>query len=100
MRERRAESFGVEHVEHRVEARQLFARVGVVGFVGHGEVRAHTGEDDLVARAQIACASTSASSGAQPTRCMPVSILRCTSSGVSRPESATAFASASIPASV
>src|SRR6266545_2547082 len=50
-------------------------------------------------RAVIDCASANAWSTRQPTRCMPVSTFRWTGSG-SAPESATALASASMPAGV
>ena len=36
-----------ERVEHRIEAGQLLGRVGVVRFVGDGEVRAHPRELEL-----------------------------------------------------
>ncbi len=48
-------------------------------------------------RSSTRCASATAPSGATPTRCIPVSTLRCTARGSPVPRSATAFASESIP---
>ena len=74
----------------------------VYGFSGSSATArcVHTPASASSSRAATCAASATASSGVQPTRCMPVSTLRCTASGSARPASATALASASMPGSV
>ena len=68
-------------VEHGVEPRDLLGRVRVLRFVGHGEVRECAGEPAVRDARRPGSARSSASAGRHPTRCMPVSIFKWTSSG-------------------
>ena len=58
--------------------------VRVVGLVGDREVGADALEAQLAVRRRSTRPARTASAGAQPTRCMPVSTLRCTGSGSAR----------------
>ena len=75
--------------------------VVVARFVGDREVRAHAGQPQLRPGRRRARRARRRPPGSHPTRCMPVSTFRCTSSG-SRDAGAwrTAFASASMPVAV
>ena len=65
----------------RRSASQLFGGVRVVGLVGHREVRAHAREFELGCGRTTCARARARRSGRQPTRCIPVSTLRCTPSG-------------------
>ena len=68
--------------EDGLEAVELLGRVRVVGLVGHREVRAARPRAAARrARDRPVGEAPRASSGAHPTRCIPVSTLRCTASG-------------------
>ena len=66
--------------EHVVEAPQLLLRVRVAGLVGDGQMGEHPGEPQprLVGADELRQARRRRQ-GAAPTRCIPVSTLRCTS---------------------